>query len=160
MTKNSKYWMTFIFGLALSSQIAKAQTCNSLADLAIFEGSWQEEKPGQKTIENWKIVSKNSIEGTGAVYNGSGHKISFESLRIVRMSDEVFYIAKVAQNDFPTSFKLIKCGHNKFEFENSNHDFPKRITYLSNTPEQLFVTVSGKDGEGFDINFQLNSEAN
>lgn len=146
--------MAFIFGLAMSGQIAKAQTCNSLSGLTIFEGSWQEDKQDQKTIENWKIVSEDSIEGTGEIYNGKGDRISFESLRIVQMSDEIFYIAKVTHNDFPTSFKLVKCGYNKFEFENLNHDFPKNITYLFKEPDRLLVTVTGDNDEGFNINFQ------
>lgn len=150
--------MAFIFGLAISGQIARAQTCNSLEDLSVFEGSWQEEKQDQKTIESWIIVSEDSIEGTGAVYDGSGDRISFESLRIVQMSDEIFYIAKVTHNDFPTPFKLTKCGHNKFDFENSNHDFPKKITYLFKGPDQLFVTVSGDNDEGFNISFQRFSD--
>ncbi len=153
MIRKSGFWKIF-FLTGVITQNAGAQTCSGLDDLEIFLGSWQEIKEDKKTFEVWYKVSSNTIEGSASISDQSGNLKNSENLRIVEMSDEIFYIAKVSENSLPISFKLIRCEENRYEFENPQHDFPKKISYLFKSPTILLVQVSGEDGDGFEINFQ------
>lgn len=93
------------------------------------------------------------IEGIGATLDLAGAVQNRETLRLVEMSGEVFYIAKVPQNELPTAFKLTKCGQNFFVFENPLHDFPKKITYSFEGSSKMNVRVSGSLDSDFELNF-------
>ena len=69
------------------------------------------------------------------------------------MDDEVFYMAKVKHNDFPVPFKLTASSANHAVFENSNHDFPKRLEYRLDEEAKLVVTVSDGAKQSFVIRF-------
>jgi peptidoglycan/xylan/chitin deacetylase (PgdA/CDA1 family) len=52
-----------------------------------------------------------------------------ETIRVASMSGEVFFVAKVAHNEFPVAFKLTECSSVLAAFENPAHDFPTGIVY-------------------------------
>lgn len=150
---------TFLICITAFSQRVFAQSCKSLDDLQVFLGNWRAESPNNVTTESWAKVSDHSFEGKGLVEDRSGSPDSSESLRIVEMSGEIFYIAKVKANEFPTSFKLTRCNQSKFDFENPTHDFPKKISYKFIKDKKLIVTVGGNDDEAFEINFQKSARS-
>jgi hypothetical protein len=154
MIRKYGFWKISFAAFIFASQNADAQTCGHLDNLEIFVGSWQEINEDITTLEVWDRVSSNTIEGKGSIFAKSGNMTNSESLRIVEMADEVFYIAKVAENAMPISFKLMRGEENRFEFENSQHDFPKKISYFFRSPTTVQVHVSDEDGAGFEINFQ------
>lgn len=154
MTSKPGFWKIFFLTSVITTQSVGAQTCNSLDNFEIFLGNWQEMKEDQTTHEVWYKVSSKTIEGSASVSDKFGNLTSSESLRIVELSNQVFYIAKVNENTLPIAFKLVRCEENRFEFENPQHDFPKKISYMFKSPTTLLVHVSGKDGDGFEINFQ------
>ena len=55
--------------------------------------------------------------------------VNYETLRLVAMSDGVFYIAKVTHNDLPVPFRLTQCSEGVAVFENPAHDAPRRLIY-------------------------------
>ncbi len=148
-----KIFLILFVGFAVTHSIAGAQTCDSIEGLKLLEGNWQDKDQNQTITETWRRVTETTFEGVGKTLDPEGNILSSESLRIVAMSGEIFYIAKVAQNEYPTSFKLTGCDQNNFEFENPEHDFPKKITYEFKSPDTLFVTVNDSNGNGFEINF-------
>ena len=145
--------ITFIFVFCASVTSGSAETCSSLQELDIILGDWQEISDAGATKETWRKVSEKSYEGSGATFNQSMIEQNRESLRLVEMSGEVFYIAKVTQNELPTSFKLTNCGQNHFVFENPTHDFPNKIVYRFEKSNKMKVNVSGVAGDSFQLNF-------
>lgn len=152
--------------IVLSLAVVKAQgaeECSSLNQLQWLEGTWYEqkasqentstEKPSKQTVEQWTVVSPYTLEGSGSVIE-RGNKTHIESLRIVKMSGEVFYIAKVKHNSLPIPFKLIRCSDGQYFFENQNHDFPKRIDYYKIDEKTMRVKVSEDGVKGFVVNFK------
>jgi len=131
---------------------AKAETCSSLEELEVLLGEWQEKSEFSLTREEWRKVSMLSYEGVGATFDLNGVEQNRETLRLVEMSGEIFYIAKVAQNETPIAFKLTQCGEGFFVFENSSHDFPNKITYFFKDANKVKVAVSGGLESGFEIN--------
>ena len=69
------------------------------------------------------------------------------------MSGEVFYLAKVASNNLPVPFKLTSCMDNTAIFENTEHDFPKKIAYQLTDRNNIAVSVTGDKGKGFKIEY-------
>lgn len=133
---------------------ALSQPCQSLNSLQWILGDWVADNGKTVTIESWRKVSAKTFEGFGESTNKSANKRqSIELLRLVEMSDELFYIAKPSQNNLPVAFKLTKCTNNSAIFENSAHDFPKKLEYSLPTENKLRVTVTGEQGKGFSINF-------
>ena len=99
-------------------------------------------------------VSDKTFEGAGETFSVKKNKIvNSETLRIVEMSGEIFYLAKVPSNDSPVAFKLTDCTENTAVFENSQHDFPKKISYQYEQNKGITVFVSGENGEGFLIEY-------
>ena len=91
-------------------------------------------------------------KGKGQEFDGTGKRKSVETLRLLEMSGEIFYVAKVSDNEFPTAFKLTECNTSRFVFENTKHNFPKKLIYDFRTQNNLLVSVTGDTNEGFEIN--------
>jgi hypothetical protein len=124
---------------------AIAVSCSSLTQLNWLIGQWQTDENTDFTNEVWRKVSDKTFEGQGKTNNSS------ESLRLVKMSNEIFYLAKVSHNPVPIAFKLTHCKNKWFVFENMLHDFPNRIEYRQVNSDTLQVIVSGKSEKPFTI---------
>lgn len=136
----------FIFAFFLLVSVnANAQDCNSLNDLNWLQGEWQTQTQQPLITELWRKLSDKTFEGAGQTSN------SDESLRLLEMSGEVFYLAKVPHNPVPIAFKLMNCKNNVFTFKNSQHDFPNIIEYQQINRNALQVEISGESGKSFTI---------
>jgi hypothetical protein len=149
---------TRTLGLAASlfaaSTLAHADPCASLDALRWLLGDWVAAGEGRTTMESWKEVSPSTFEGVGATRTdaSSGFETT-ETLRLVEMGGEVFYLAKTRQNALPVAFKLSQCGVDRAVFENTAHDFPKRLDYRRRAPDELLVRVSDGGDRGFELRF-------
>ena len=150
MMKNFVICCCFIFSIITN---ANAQSCASITALNIIVGEWMQQDVKGTTKETWKKISDKTFEGKGQVFDGAGKIQSVETLRLVEMSGEIFYIAKVDDNEFPTAFKLTECSTSRFVFENSKHDFPKKLTYDFRDQDNLLVSVMGDANNGFKVSF-------
>jgi len=132
--------------------VSQAQTCTTLESLTWLVGHWASETSKLKINESWQRISASTFEGSGTTHSIKSNKIlSSETLRLVEMSGEVFYLAKVGTNNLPIAFKLTSCTANTAIFENSLHDFPKKISYQLNTDKNITVFVSGENDKSFSI---------
>ena len=124
------YRQILLFASLLSPLITPADECSSLESISWLTGQWTSVTAKTATSESWQPLNESNWEGSGVARDRtSGELRSVESLRLVVMSGEVFYIAKVDHNKFPVAFKLTECSENKAVFENHTHDFPKKIDY-------------------------------
>ena len=142
-----------LIGLLLASFTSNSLAkCESLDSLEWLNHRWVSKAEQNISVETWVKVSDMSFEGVGEVIDANTGKIGFsESLRILQMSGEVFYLAKVNENPFPIAFKLIECSQQVAIFENPEHDFPQRLEYRGQSQSTLKVTVSGQGGRSFDV---------
>jgi hypothetical protein len=142
-------------GLFMFPGLVRATDCTSLDTLAWITGQWESLSTGSRISETWTRVSELSFEGLGEVRTVPGGELkSREALRLVSMSGQLYYIAKVAHNALPVAFALTECGGHSAVFENTNHDFPTRIAYQLTDTGQMVVDVQGPDGKGFSIRFE------
>jgi len=178
MTRTRLAALAAALTLALGgARMAPAADCGELKHLTWLLGHWRA-AAGERVIrEYWAPVSTETWEGFsetraaapggGGVTAGSGEGagggdaagvvIESESLRLVELAGEVFYLAKVGHNPLPIAFRLTECGEGLAVFENPAHDFPRRLEYRL-VGSALIVRVSdgAEGGQGFTLEFARN----
>jgi Domain of unknown function (DUF6265) len=141
--------------LALYPAAIFSNNCTSLEPLHWLLGAWEAEGSKNTVIESWRKISSHTFEGLGETRSKINNKvISKESLRLLEMSGNVFYLAKVGHNKLPVAFKLVECGKGYAFFENNTHDFPKRLEYRKQGENEMVVSVKGSKGKSFKIKFK------
>jgi len=144
----------FLSVFMMYQQTVQASPCNSVKSVEWLLGNWKSKNSEHLIKESWKQISIKTYEGNGQTYSIKKNMIiSSETLRIVEMSGEVFYFAKVASNTLPVAFKLTNCTTQTVTFENLLHDFPKKISYQLNKDKSMTVNVTGEKESGFSIDF-------
>lgn len=141
--------------MSVVADVAAAGTCARLDAAAWLLGEWQAADADRTITESWRTVSPDTYEGSGETRSlADGRAIDSEVLRLVRMADAVFYVAKVAHNPYPVSFRLVDCPPHRLVFENPSHDFPRRLEYTLADDGTLTVAVSDGADKGFTLRFR------
>lgn len=117
----------------------------ALDELAWLEGEWYRATRGGEAIERWQR-NGDGLSGEGLVVR-DGQTAVIESLLLVEMAGEVFYIAKPPENPYPVAFRLISRDDGAFVFENTAHDFPQRIIYRRTGEDTMTAAIEGP-GQG------------
>jgi len=116
-----------IIFLTCFSPFSHAQSCNSIRSIQWLLGDWTADDGENIITESWNEVSLVTFEGLGESRSKKSNELhTSESLRLIEMASEIFYLAKVDHNDLPVAFKLTQCSSKSAVFENSTHDFPKK----------------------------------
>lgn len=149
--------------LILLFPLARVQAACTLTQLTWLSGEWQASMGKSTVLERWQAVSGDSFEGEGQTIAADGKVKQQESLRLVQMQQQIFYLAKVSHNSLPVAFKLEECTAGRLKFVNMAHDFPKQLEYILKPVEQtaglaaaqsqLQVHVSDGAGKGFSLLF-------
>ena len=80
-------------------------------------------------------------------------------LLIYEIDGAVTYMAHVAENDLPVPFNMISVSDTRAVFQNTTHDFPKKLDYQLVDACRLTVTVSDGADNGFSLNFRKVSQS-
>lgn len=146
----------------LLSPLTLQASC-TLDQLSWLSGEWQASMGKSTVLERWQAVSADSFEGEGQTIAADGKVKQQESLRLVQMQQQIFYLAKVSHNPLPVAFKLEECAAGRLKFVNMAHDFPKQLEYILKPVEssagaaaaqsQLQVNVSDGADKGFSLLF-------
>lgn|GEM_PF-651255 len=149
-----------LLGLSVQVEAAEESSCSNVVSAHWLLGEWQSK--GEKTLvlESWKMTGAGQLQGIGKTISLNNNKSPFvESLRIIKMAGEIFFVAKPPQNELPVAFKLIECSDKHLRFKNATHDFPQVIEYQKISTDQIKASVSAKNNKGFDINFNRTKQA-
>lgn len=137
-----------------------AEVCRSLDAVEWVLGEWTTAPTRIVIRESWRRVSDATFEGEGVTTSvADGRVINHEALRLVVMSDGVFYIAKVTDNDLPVPFRLTRCSDGIAVFENPAHDAPQRLVYrplgasAQGRAPEMEVRLEGDGMDGFSLFF-------
>lgn len=115
----------------------------SIDVLAWMEGHWVREGDGWMSEELWLPASTDAMVGLNRTTSG-GEMKAFEYLRLVTTADGIDYIAQPGGKP-GTPFRLTEWSQGRAVFENPEHDFPQRITYVREG-ETLTAQISGVVG--------------
>lgn len=121
---------------------------NKTSQVDFLIGTWKME--GKEQYEFWKKNQKEELVGNSYKFVNN-IKIISETLSIRSVGKQLVYEATVLnQNDGETIEFILNPNNNKMlSFENSNHDFPKKIQYKRISTDRIEVSVLGENEEGF-----------
>lgn len=143
-------YLKFLLMVFCLSLYTNAQ--QKMEELDFLVGTWKME--GKNTYEHW-TKEENALIGESFKVKDDVKYVS-EILRIEQINENIIYIATVMnQNEGKAiEFTLNPEITNKLSFENTTHDFPKKIRYTKLTDAELFVEVLGDNDEGFSFKMQ------
>ena len=113
----------------------------SLDALSFMVGSWRQTTDKVEVEEHWLPAKGDVMLGLGRTVRGNGKPTGFEFLRIAPTKTGMSYFAS-PQGRPATEFPLIELAKDKAVFENSQHDFPQRISYWRDG-ERLKARIEG-----------------
>ncbi len=109
-----------------------------------MSGDWYMRGDGYTIYEHWDGKSEHVMEGYSISTNDKGDTLGREELRIIKIDNEYFYIAKPSKKKNPTTFKMTVDSVRKVSFYNESNDFPKLIEY-KRKGDSLFARISNDE---------------
>lgn len=122
-----------------------------------LQGKWQDMNGDNAFFEEWTLIGATHLEGRGYVMS-SGDTVFIEQLEIVAEDSSLLY--RVGLNGSRTrdlvEFRMTSATGTEIVFENSKHDFPKKISYVLQPDSGINVYLSGHEAGKFsEINFSF-----
>lgn len=109
-----------------------------------MSGDWYMRGEGYIIHEHWDSKSEHIMEGFSVSLNENGDTLGKEELRIIKIENNYYYIAKPSNKKNPTTFKMIVDSVRKVSFYNESNEFPKLIEYRR-FGDSLEARISNKD---------------
>ena len=153
-------WAVFqsiVLMILLSALQLRSESLNlnntGMKKLEWIADKWINKDNESETIESWEIINDSLFEGKSVTIK-NGKEVFSEKLKIEKQGPDIFYVADVAHNPAPVSFRLVTLSDTAAVFENMEHDFPKRITYKYESGSlHAWIEGPAKDGAWKKIDF-------
>jgi hypothetical protein len=152
--------ITKLFSVVFSSIILCSCVSQQKQEIKKAEwliGTWENKMAQGSVYETWSKVNDNEFSGTSYVVN-ENDTIVFETIQLIQEQDSLFYIPKVIEQNegLPIRFALNKISDSELEFKNTQHDFPKIISYSKINADSLVAEISGtQDGQELKQTFSM-----
>ena len=127
------------------TKLASSNSPAELPDLIWIAGAWQTTGGRSKIEEYWMPPAGGSMLGISRTIAGE-KTVEFEYLRIEKRGEDIFYVASPGARCPATDFKLTRVSNQEAVFENSQHDFPKRIIYRKGSDGSLTASIDAGEG--------------
>lgn len=104
---------------------------DDLKKLDWLVGTWNQtnvSKPGRTSHEHWDKMNNNQLQGYSVTLQGTD-TVFMEKTTILMKDNSMFYVADVPDNSAPVYFKIVELTPTGFVCENSQNEFPKKISY-------------------------------
>ena len=113
---------------------------------AAFEwlmGRWEMKKANGMLVESWTRYNDTCLEGRSYFINAAGDSSLLEKIKLLYSRNQHYYIPSVTDQNKaePVWFTITTIFQNKFIAENTQHDFPGRITYALITEDSLHAWI-------------------
>ncbi|MBV62628.1 MAG: hypothetical protein CMH65_15180 [Nevskiales bacterium] len=146
--KASAAWTIMLVGAwTLAMAPAAAAPQNSLTRLHWLSGCWQSDDAERGTVEIWSKPAGGSLLGLSRTVR-EGQMTAHEYMRIAIDADGVVHYTAEPAGQPATAFRLDHLDDREVVFENPEHDFPQRITYMNEGVRQLIAVLEGATSVG------------
>lgn len=107
-------------------------------------GEWENNFDGARMFEGWVMTSDSLMTGLSYTIE-NGDTVAYETISLVQRGVDLFYIPTVSDqnNQEPVEFLLTAFSDSTLVFENPNHDFPQKISYINYGGDSLLAEISG-----------------
>jgi len=105
-----------------------------------MSGDWYMRTDEVTIHEHWDGISEHVMEGYSTTVGKDGDTLAAESLRIIKIDGQHYYIAKSSKKVQPTTFEMVVDSIRKVSFYNAKNDFPQWITY-QRLDDSLYATI-------------------
>lgn len=107
-------------------------------------GNWENVSEEGEFTEKWTKKDTKTLLGN-SYFVIENDTVFSERVNLVQRGKGLFYIVEIASDSSVelTEFKLTSSTENQLVFENSENDFPKKITYNKITNDSIFAEISG-----------------
>lgn len=127
--------------------IALISSCGNskgpVEEISWMIGTWQGTDVNTVIFnESWQREGKGFV-GFGCSLSPQGDTLFKENLKIELVEGVPYYIVTIPPKKEPVLFKLIEGDDHKAIFENRDHDFPQRISYMLQANNTLKVKLEG-----------------
>ena len=142
--KRSHLFLLLLLPLISATFFSCGNSSGSIDDVSWLIGSWEGTDLNDLVFhETWERESKTTLTGTGATVSPDGDTIFRETLKIDLVDGTPYYVATIPKSKGPVLFKMIKGDAHNAIFENKEHDFPKRISYMLQTNNTCKIKLEG-----------------
>ncbi len=139
-----KYLAVSTLLLLLTSFVYQHADKIKFKQLHVLEGKWIMKTKRGSMGEEWVKVSESHLQNRGFYIKGTDTVVT-ETVALKDTPEGIFYTSTVADqnNQQPVSFKLTSSEKDEFIFENTAHDFPKRIIYHLISADSIHAYIDG-----------------
>lgn len=153
MKSSNKFILLIVLNIILMSQESFSQNFENMFKLLWIVDNWVSQSESSTSYEHWEKTSDTLYTG-GSETVKNGDTVFAEKLKIELIEGKIYYIADVAHNPAPVKFLLTEVTGNTAVFENPEHDFPQKITYINeNGNLHAVIEGTGKDGKTKKVDF-------
>lgn len=139
--------------------VRASSVARSVDRMAWLAGCWEGTLSNGATYEEaWLTPRGGTLIGMARMVRDDQTQ-SFEFMRIVDDDGTLVFIAHPSAQE-PTEFHAVGITSVAATFENPDHDFPQRVLYRLNQPDELLARVEGdRDGELRGLEFPMRRAA-
>lgn len=139
--------LTMPIALVLATVGAQGQTQGSVESLAWLSGCWAAEGKDAGSGEFWTAPAGGTLLGLSRTVKGD-KTVGFEFMQMrVNPEGKLVFIA-LPSGQKETVFPAVSQTEAAVVFENPQHDFPQRIRYARQGPDQLIARIEGTRSGG------------
>lgn len=113
-----------------------------VSKLGWMSGCWEARSTRRLVEEQWMVPRGGLTLGMSRTVRGDT-LVEYEVLRMEEHGDSLFYIANPVRQS-QAMFLATSSTDSSAVFENPNHDFPKKISYLLVGSDSLIARVEGE----------------
>ncbi|MEJ8817737.1 DUF6265 family protein [Lacibacter sp. H407] len=108
-----------------------------------LQGSWQMQTRRGIIVEKWAVANDSTLAGESMMTGSDGTEIPLEKIQLAFRNGSYYYIPTVRnQNgEQPVEFKITSYSETGFVAENTQHDFPKRISYTLVNSDSIHAVI-------------------
>lgn len=145
MKKINKLPLLLVAVLFLNLSFCLAQN-ESLKDFNWIIGTWRMPVKNGFLFEKWAKLNDSVFQSKAYRVKNSGDSVMMESVKIEYKNRSYYYTSTVPDqnNQLPVPFKITSFTKTGFVAENTEHDYPQRISYELKTDGSLYAFTDGK----------------
>lgn len=139
MTRQSTIRIAVTLALLLSG--SSPGQGRAIADQHWLVGCWERARPYGRMVESWSAPVDGVMAGMSTSIRDTTRRV-LERLRLFYRGDTLIYEASPARQPM-NEFKSTRISAQELVFEDSEHDFPQKITYRRIGADSLWARVEG-----------------